>query len=221
LILFAAVLGSIAWANGDARILANAYLQWIVKVTATIAGGGILGFLLLGLLPQQRVDRFADRLRSLFKVGIVFANLWYAVWEYRKHMRVMGYGVLLTAASHFAIVLTFHAAARVFPPEYPEADLATLSELMVIAPVGFIVQTLPLAPGGVGVGEAAFAGLYRLSNRPESQGVIARLSMRIAEWVLALAAWIVYFRMRKDLRTAKKEARGEGGDGPTPSAPSG
>ena len=219
LVLFAAVLGSIAWANGDARIVANADLQWMVKVTAGIAGGSILSFLLLGFLPYRLVDRFADGLRLLPKVGVVFANLWYAVWEFRQHMRVMGYGVVLTAASHFAMVFTFYVAARVFPPEHPETDLATLSELIVIAPIGFIAQTLPLAPGGVGVGEAAFAGLYRLADRPESQGVIARLSMRIAEWVLALAAWIVYFRMRKELRAAKKEAKGEGSGDPTLSDP--
>ena len=221
LILFAAVLGSIAWASGDARILANSNLQWIVKVTAAIAGGGILGFLFLGFLPQQRVDRFADWLRSLPKVGVVLSNLWFSVWEFRQNMRVMGYGVVLTAASHFAIIFTFHVAARVFPPEHPATDLATLSELMVIAPIGFIIQTLPLAPGGVGVGEAAFAGLYRLADRPESRGVIARLAMRIAEWVLALAAWIVYLRMRKELRDTKEKAKGEGSGDPTPHVPSG
>ena len=113
---------------------------------------------------------------------------------------------MLTAASHVAIVLTFHVAARVFPPQHPETDLATLPELIVIAPIGFIAQTIPIAPGGVGVGEAAFAGLYRLVGRPESQGVIARLSMRIAEWLLALGAWIVYFSMRKELRAAREEA---------------
>jgi hypothetical protein len=221
MILFAAVMGSIGWANDDAHILANADLQWMVKVTAAVAGGSILGFLLLGFLPQRHVDRFADRLRLLPKVGVVFANLWYAVWEFRQHMRAMGYGVVLSAASHFALVFTFHFAAQVFPPEHPETDLATLPELMVIAPIGFAAQALPLAPGGMGVGEAAFAGLYRLADRPESRGVIARLAMRIAEWVLALAAWIVYFRMRKELRAAKEEAKGEGGGDPTPSAPSG
>lgn len=221
MILFAAVLGSIAWAIGDARFLANADLQWMVKVTAAIAGGSILGFLLLGFLPQRRVDRFAHWLRSLPKVGFMIANLWYAVWEFRQHMRVMGYGVVLSAAAHFALVFTFYAAAQVFPPEHPETDLATLPELMVIAPIGFIAQALPLAPGGVGVGEAAFAGLYRLADRPESRGVIARLAMRVAEWVLALVAWLVYFRMRKELRAAKEEAKGDGGGDPTPSAPLG
>jgi uncharacterized membrane protein YbhN (UPF0104 family) len=221
LVLIAAVLGSVAWGFGDVRILANAYLQWLVKATAAIAGGGILGFLLLGMLPQHRVDRFGEWLRSFQEVGVVLANLWFAIWEYRQHMRVMGYGVVLTAGSHFAVVLTFFVAARVFPPENPATDLATLPELIVIAPIGFIAQTLPIAPGGVGVGEAAFAGLYQLVGRPESQGVIARLSMRVAEWVLALAAWIGYFRMRKELRAARKEATNVGGDDSTPLDPSG
>ena len=207
LLLFTAVLGSIAWANGDARILANAELQWMVLATAAIAGTCIIGFLLLGFVTRRGVDRVADWLRSLPKAGVVLSDLWQAVCLFRRRMRVMGYGVLLTAASHFAIVLTFYFAASVFPPEHPETDLATLPELMVIAPIGFVAQALPLAPGGLGVGEAVFAGLYRLADRPGSQGVIARLAMRIAEWLIALAAWIVYFRMREELRAASVEVK--------------
>jgi len=66
--------GPIAWANNDARIVANADLQWMVKVTAAMAGGIILGFLLLGFLPQRRVDRIADRLRSLPKARGLFED---------------------------------------------------------------------------------------------------------------------------------------------------
>ena len=46
LILFVAVLGSLAWAGGDERIIANPDLQWLIKLMAGIAGGSILGFLL-------------------------------------------------------------------------------------------------------------------------------------------------------------------------------
>jgi len=75
----------------------------------------------------------------------------------------------------------------------------------VIAPIGFIVQALPLSPGGVGVGEAAFAELYKLSGRPESRGVIARLSMRVAEWILGLIGYIIYLRMRAELPVVDEE----------------
>ena len=115
----------------------------MVLATAAIAGTCIIGFLLLGFVTRRGVDRVADWLRSLPKAGVVLSDLWQAVCLFRRRMRVMGYGVLLTAASHFAIVLTFYFAASVFPPEHPETDLATLPELMVIAPIGFVAQALP------------------------------------------------------------------------------
>ena len=205
LILFVAVLGSIAWAMGDARINGNADLQWIVKVMAGVAGGSIVGFLLLGLV-LHREEKFADRLRrNIPKLGNSLAEMWYAVCEYRKRMKVVAIGVVLSAASHFCLVFGFHCASRVFPPANPDVELATLSEHMVIAPIGFIVQAIPISPGGVGVGEAAFGWLYKLSGRPESRGIIARLSLRLVEWLIGLTGYIVYLRMRAEVRELEHE----------------
>ncbi len=205
LILFVAVAGSIAWAAGDARLEANAELQWIVKVTAGIAAGSVAGFLLLGLLPQSRIDRFAGRLKALGKVGGSLAEMWYAGIEYRKRLRVVGVALVLSAVSHVALVSAFHCASRLFPPENPEKELATAVEHAVLAPIGFIVQAVPLSPGGVGVGEAAFAGLYKLADRPETRGVVARLSLRIVEWLIALVGYIVFLTMRSEVRELQHE----------------
>jgi uncharacterized membrane protein YbhN (UPF0104 family) len=205
LILFCAVLGSAAWAGGDARIVANPDLQWLIKVMAAIAGGSIAGFLLLGLLPQRRVDRFAGRLKWVPKIGKSLAELWYTVWMYRQRMRTVVLCVGLSALAHFGLVFAFHSASRVFPPDNPAAEQATLAEHMVVAPIGFIVQALPLSPGGVGVGEAAFAGLYKLSGRPESRGVIARLALRVVEWIIGLVGYLVYLRMKKELPVVEEE----------------
>ena len=73
LILFVAVVGSVAWAAGDARLVDNPDLQWIVKLMAAIAGGSVLGFLLLGFLPQRRVDQFSGRLKSIPKLGVALS----------------------------------------------------------------------------------------------------------------------------------------------------
>jgi uncharacterized membrane protein YbhN (UPF0104 family) len=216
LILFVAVSGSIAWALGDARIAGNPELQWLVKVMAGIAGGSVFGFLLLGLLPQRRVDRFAGRLKWIPKLGHALSEMWFAVWEYRQRPKVVALGVALSAVSHVALVFGFHSASRVFPPANPDAELATLPEHMVIAPIGFIVQAVPISPGGVGVGEAAFAGLYKLSGRPASRGMIARLSLRLAEWLIALSGYIVYLRMRAEVRELEHEAEEEEEQEPEP-----
>jgi uncharacterized protein (TIRG00374 family) len=210
LILFVAVLGSGAWAAGDPRINANPDLKWIVKVMAAVASASVLGFLLLGLLPARRVDRFAGRLKWVPKLGNALAEMWYAVWEFRQRPKVVAVGVLLSAASHFGLVFAFHCASRVFPPADPAAELATLAEHMVIAPIGFIAQAIPLTPGGVGVAEGVFAWLYKLSDRPETRGIIARLSLRLVEWLIALTGYLVFLRMRAEVREIQHDIEEEG-----------
>jgi uncharacterized membrane protein YbhN (UPF0104 family) len=209
LILFVAVLGSIAWAMGDPRINDNPSLQRMVELTAIIAGGSFSAFLLLGLLPQWRVDRFGRRLLAVPKIGVSLAELWFAVWMYRQRLGVIVIGVALSAASHFALVFAFHCASRVFPPENVETDQATLAEHMVVAPIGFIVRALPISPGGVGVGEAAFAGLYKLCGRPESRGVITSLAMRVCEWLIGFIGYFVYLRMKAHHELPAEDENGD------------
>jgi uncharacterized membrane protein YbhN (UPF0104 family) len=210
LILFVAVLGSLAWGLGDPRINANPDLQRIVKIMVAVAGASVTGFLLLGFLPQRRVDRFASRLKWVPKVGTSLAELWYTVWEYRQRLKVVAIGVMLSAGAHFGLVFAFHCASRVFPPADPAVELATLSEHMVIAPIGFIAQAIPLTPGGVGVAEGVFAWLYKLSGRPETRGIIARLALRLVEWLIALTGYLVYLRMRAEVREIEHDMEDEG-----------
>lgn len=223
LILFVAVVGSAAWALGDPIIGGNRELQWMVQLNAAIAGGSGLVFLLIGLLPERRVERFAGRLQAIPKVGKSFAELWYAVVMYRRRMGAVLLGVAVTALSHVCLVTAFHSASRIFPPENPAVELATYPEHAVIAPIGFIVQAVPISPGGVGVGEAAFAGLYKLAGRPETRGVVARLSLRLAEWLLALVGYIIYLRMKSHHELPEDEeleaADAENGEPPKPNDP--
>ena len=116
LILFAAVCGGVAWALGDPIISANPSLQKMVQIMAAIAVGSVAGFLLLGLLPQRRVDRFAGRLKSIPKIGGSLAELWYAVWMYRQRLKYVAIGVGVTAVAHVGLVTAFHAASKVFHP---------------------------------------------------------------------------------------------------------
>jgi hypothetical protein len=211
LIFFVAVTGTIAWQFGDPRIQANAQLQWIVKLMAGISITTVSIFLALGLLPQRRVDRFAGRLKAIPKLGKSLAEVWYAVWTYRQRMKVVVVGLVLSALSHFCLVFAFHSASRVFPPDNPEKDLPTIVEHMVIAPIGFIAQAVPLTPGGVGVGEGVFVWLYDLSDRSKLQGFVARLSLRIAEWSIGLIGYLVYLRMRAEVREVQHEVEEEQG----------
>src|SRR5947209_13345445 len=98
--------------------------------------------------------------------------MWFAVWTYRQRPNVI-YGLIgLTALCHVAMVFMFHFAVDVFPA----VGTGTLPEHFVIAPVGYIAQAFFPAPGGVGGAEAIFGYLYTLLERPESTGVVGRLT---------------------------------------------
>jgi hypothetical protein len=88
-------------------------------------------------------------------------------------------------------------------------DVATFAEHVTIAPIGYIMEALFPAPGGVGGGEAVFGWLYSLLGKPVSVGVAGRLTMRMIQWGLGLIGYIAYLRMRDELPVAEAEAAAE------------
>lgn len=205
LLLFASVTGSVAWAMGNASIENSIALQRMIEFTAVLAGSMAGGYLLLGLLSAPRADHFAGLLKHIPKAGYALAEAWYAVWMYRQRMKVVIFGVAVTAVAHICFVSAFYFASRAFASD----DQATFPEIMIIAPIGFIIQAVPLSPGGVGVAELAFAELYKWCGRSESAGLIARLALRLVEWGLGFIGYLVYLRMKKELPIEALEAAKE------------
>lgn len=218
LILFVAVGGSLAWFLGNEQISNNPVLQDMVKINAGLAFSAIAVYLLLGLLPSHRADRFAGRLKHIPKAGHALAEVWYAVWMYRQRMKTVVLGVLVTAVAHLSMVTSFYFASRMFAVEV-EGSVPSFAAIMVVAPIGFIVQAIPLSPGGVGVGEAAFGELFKLSVNPNAgdtvlkaakdNGIASRLALRLIEWFLGFIGYLVFLRMKKELPMGELEAAKE------------
>ncbi|HEV3440670.1 MAG TPA: lysylphosphatidylglycerol synthase transmembrane domain-containing protein [Gemmata sp.] len=233
LIWFSAVFGGAFWLAGDVRISGNDYLKGIVRVCSGLVAATVIGWGILGLLPPRRADRFAERLTAFptrllaivvwiirrilpqrwadrftqrltglsKKVGDSLAEGWYAVWTYRQRPKVVYTTIAMTAVVHIGFVTMFHLAVRVFPA----VDPASFPEHLVVTPIGYIAQAFFPAPGGVGGGEAIFGYLYTLLGRPESTGVVGRLTLRINEWAIGIVGLFVFLRMRNELRVEDEE----------------
>jgi uncharacterized protein (TIRG00374 family) len=210
LMWFSAVFGGGFWLAGDPLIANNDYLKGIIRVCATLVGLTIVGWLVIGLLPQRRAERFGQRLHSIPKLGHTLNEVWFAFWTYRQRPKVVAAMIGLTAVVHIGFVIIFHLAVRVFPAESP----GTFPEHLVMAPIGYIAQAFFPAPGGVGGGEAIFGYLYTLLGRPESTGVIGRLTLRVVEWGFGFVGYMVYLRMRAELPVTEAEEGGIGGAEP-------
>lgn len=212
LILFAGVVGGTFWALGDEKIAGNPKLRGVVTVCGILAAVAMVSYIVLGFLPLRRAHRFGDRLASLPKVGPTFKELWYTVWTYRQRPGTVLAAVGLSAIVHTGFVLIFFLAIQVFPPA-ETALLATLPEIFVIAPMGYIVQALIPLPGGIGGGELTFGGLYDLIRPGAADiGLAGRLTMRLVEWSVGLMGYIAYLRMRGELPIASAEEAEESGE---------
>ncbi|VTR98595.1 lysylphosphatidylglycerol synthase transmembrane domain-containing protein [Tuwongella immobilis] len=196
LLWFVGGLGAIFWWLGD-PMFANVQIQSLVRRALWLLGISVVGWILLGFLPQRRADRFAGRLLSIPKLGNSLAELWRAVWMYRQKPKAVAVALVLSMVGHIGFVLTFHLAARVFATGDPNQAAGTLAEHFLIVPVGMIVLALFPTPGGVGGGEAAYAWLYTsMLGRAGVIGVLGCLAQRLITLGLGLIGYIVYLRMK-------------------------
>ena len=195
LILYVAVVGGSCWANGDERIGANFPLKAIVSVCIVLAAGFVVGYTFLNAVPAA----VGERLR---RFNATVGEMWDAARRYRERPGTILICVGVSALAHMGLVMSFYVAVLVFPPADP-ALIATLPEVFIVAPIGFIAQALIPLPGGLGAAELTFGGLYGLLRGPagEAVGLAGRLTLRVAEWVIGIVAYVAYLRTKAELPT--------------------
>ncbi|MGL6076952.1 MAG: lysylphosphatidylglycerol synthase transmembrane domain-containing protein [Fimbriiglobus sp.] len=195
LILYAAVVGGYSYASGDERIISSKPLTTITFVCIGLASCFILGYTFFNLLPDSLGARL-NRIRP------VFGQLWDTAKRFRAKPRTILLCVLLSAISHTAMMFSFHGALQIFPPE-DRSLIASVPETFTIAPLGFIAQALIPLPGGIGVSEFTFGGLYRLIRGEAGTpvGLAGRLALRLVEWVIGLVGYIAYLWTKGEIPT--------------------
>jgi uncharacterized protein (TIRG00374 family) len=195
LIWFVAIIGSVFWILDD-PILKNPKLMAIVLFTIVFVAVSMAIWVGVGFLSEERAARIAARLQRVRKVGGSLAELWRACWTYRKKSRAVLAAMLLSMVGHTGWVLVFHYSVHAFEIPNPELDVGTLPEHMIIVPVGMTVSALILVPGGIGVGEAAYAELYKILGKPEVNGIVGCMAQRVIFFGIGLLGYLVYTRMR-------------------------
>jgi uncharacterized membrane protein YbhN (UPF0104 family) len=197
LIWFVALLGGVFWLTGTLEGEVGERLRTIVVVAAALIGVSLLLCLLLAVLPARRARRFAIRLSRIPRIGHAAAEFWRAVWMYRRRPKSVLLALVLSLIGHVGFVLTFYFSARTL---WDADQIPALYEHFLIVPIGMIIQAAPLFPGGAGIGEAGYGWLYQLLDYPVRSGILASLVQRVIYWVLGLAGYLVYLRMKPDLQ---------------------
>src|SRR5207249_2762579 len=110
--------------------------------------------------------------------------------------------LVLAIIGHVGFVLTFYFSAMTLV----DADkIPSVADHFLIVPVGMAIQAGFPAPGGVGGGEYGYGKLYQLLKFPFANGVLGSLVQRVITWILGMAGYLVYLRMRPALQPVREE----------------
>jgi uncharacterized protein (TIRG00374 family) len=197
LVWFVAISGGIFWALGLLQGPGADQSRFIVKVAAIIVAVSFTGWLLLGLLPAQWADRYANHLNGLPKVGHTLAEFWRAVWMYRCRQKSIAFTMLISWTGHIFFVLYFYCSARVlWDPGDPAQRIPSLAQHFLLVPIGLVIRAVPLFPGGVGIGEMGYGVLYKWLGASESSGVLGSLVNRVCDWTISIFGFFIYRHLR-------------------------
>jgi uncharacterized protein (TIRG00374 family) len=130
----------------------------LVQFLIAIAAGGLLALVLLAALScsaQFRVSRLYSFVTTKLPLRKYLSRISDALYAFRDHKAALLAAALLSMSGHVALAVMLIWVASVFLPLAPPLAVSLLSLL------GLLANALPVTPGGLGVGEAAFEGLFR------------------------------------------------------------
>jgi uncharacterized protein (TIRG00374 family) len=197
---FVAILGGVFWACGLLDGPSVGAARVIVLLSGLIALLSGAAWLLLGVFSNDAAERFACRIHRIRRIGPSAAEFWRAVWMYRCRQGAVGLTLLVSWIGQVGFVLSFYCCARVLWDGSEGNPIPNLAQHFLLVPIGLVIQAIPGFPGGAGIGEAGFGGLYALFGSAASNGVLASLVQRVMTWVLGLAGFVAYLFLKPEPR---------------------
>ena len=199
LVVVVALTGSGFWLLAPDMMRSQPYLRQTVTIALGLLAATVAVWGVLGVLPEHRAQRFAERLRSIPKVGGAMSEFWKAVWLYRLKGKTILVALGLSLMGHTCSVLAFYFAVVMFQPAGDLSGMPGLREHFLVVPVGMVVQGFFPTPGGVGGGELMYKWLYEVVlGFPAYLGILGSLGVRVLSWVFGASGYVAHTFMKRD-----------------------
>src|SRR5215813_4869474 len=141
--------------------LLDGRLVWdypLIGSLVAAAAAGAMGLLAVGAVAcstRLRESRWYAYLMDRAPLRRYLTRAADALYVFRKNRAAVARAAALAVGGHLALLCLMSAAARAFIPNAPPLTVSLLALL------GMVANAMPITPGGLGVGEAAFEGLFR------------------------------------------------------------
>ena len=151
-------------------------------LAADVVGAGFIVFFMVN--PRYREWR-AEHFASLGRWGKALVRADEAFGRCSRKPRLVVALLLISAAGHLAALTAIFLAGRALG-----AESITYSEFLLVVPLGFVGNSLPISPMGLGVGEVCFEALLAL--RGVSHGAEMLLLWRLGMAAVSLPGFIFF-----------------------------
>lgn len=164
-----------------------AALRAILVGAAIVAAGMLAGFLVCSS-SRLRHSKWLEWMFREMPLGAYAERIFDTVYSYGNHGKALWAGVGISLVAHtMSTGIALLLAVAVNPG-------GAAWEMALLIPLGQLANTVPLTPGGLGVGEAAFNQLFSLAGYTGGAEVL--LGWRLLTILLGLVGMVFYFQGR-------------------------
>lgn len=166
-------------------------LRVLLLITAALAATLLVAFLLC-LFRQAWMIRMARSFSRFLPGRELPERVVATIGVYRGHAGILLAALAAALISNLTLIAATALAIYLLSP-------GSLSmKMCLVIPMGDVANSLPLTPGGLGVGETAFSALFKIAGL--SGGAEALLCWRIWRAMVGLAGLAIYLRgMRRNV----------------------
>ncbi len=126
---------------------------------------GLVATGMLALAFSKRIHEggWIRRFCEVLPYGDTFLKSYESIHKYGLKLNIIFKATMLSVLLQYTSVLFFYIIGRSMGLSL------SLGAYMFIVPLGFVCSSLPITPGGIGIGQMAFMGLFNLYLGVESQ----------------------------------------------------
>lgn len=147
--------------------------------------------MLIALSTTVRHSRLLARILTKIPMGVYAERVLNTVHQYRHNRLTLLAATGITVLAHTLAIGATLMIAMVANPA------GAAREMIILIPIGFMANVVPVTPGGLGVGEVAFDALFSIAGL--SGGAVVILGWRLLLLVVGLMGLVLYLQGQRRL----------------------